>query len=89
MLGWAEEISGLPVESVSELMRFDVGDAAAPCTPSGATTGGASLGDAILAGKRKRGDDSPCDAENVSVRKRSSVQLGSGLFFFAVYGDVH
>ena len=50
---------------MSESLQFDVRDAAAPCTPSGASTDGASLGDAILAGRRKKGDDSPSDAENV------------------------
>ena len=67
----AEENSGLPVESVSESLRFDVGDAAAPCTPSGATTEDASLGDAILTGKRKREEDSPSNAENFGARKSS------------------
>ena len=40
------------------------------------------MGDAILIRKRKRGDDSPGDAENVGgFRKRPSVQLGSGSLF--------
>ena len=86
--GGAKQTSGLPAESVSESLRFDVGDGAAHCTPSGTTTECASSGDDILAGKRKRGDDSPSDAENVGARKRPSVQLETGSLF-AVGGDVH
>ena len=77
----AGETSGLPADSVSQSIRLDVGDAAAPFTPSGATTERASSGDDIVVGKRKRGDDSPGDTEDVSVRKRPSVQLGSGPLF--------